>query len=71
MEAFQGPYRKITNEQIPVFPYQTVHFSQKIARHWKHGLSDYFERHGYSFHGLGGNKSNVLKQAELEIWDLM
>ena len=63
---FKGPvYRKITNEESPGFPYQTVHLLTKdslVLEAWFIPL-DSSKGTVILFHGLGGNKSTVLKQA--------
>ena len=63
---FKGPvYRKITNEESPEFPYQTVHLLTKDSLSLEAWLIPVDSSKGtvILFHGLGGNKSNVLKQA--------
>ena len=63
---FKGPvYRKITNEESPEFPYQTVHLWTKDSLSLEAWLIPVDSSKGtvILFHGLGGNKSNVLKQA--------
>ena len=63
---FKGPvYRKITNEESPVFPYQTVHLLTKdsLALEAWYIPADSSKGTVILFHGLGGNKSSVLKQA--------
>ena len=63
---FKGPvYRKITNEESPVFPYQTVHLFTKdsLALEAWYIPVDSSKGTVILFHGLGGNKSSVLKQA--------
>ena len=66
METFQGPvYRKITNEESPEFPYQTVDLLTKDSLSLEAWYIPVDSSKGtvILFHGLGGNKSNVLKQA--------
>ena len=63
---FKGPiYRKITNEESPEFPYQTVHLFTKDSLALEAWYIPVDSSRGtvILFHGLGGNKSNVLKQA--------
>ncbi len=63
---FKGPaYRKITNEESPGFPYQTVHLFTKDSLSLEAWYVHVDSSKGtvILFHGLGGNKSNVLKQA--------
>jgi alpha-beta hydrolase superfamily lysophospholipase len=63
---FKGPaYRKITNEESPEFPYQTVHLLTKDSLSLEAWFIPIDSSKGtvILFHGLGGNKSNVLKQA--------
>jgi alpha-beta hydrolase superfamily lysophospholipase len=66
LRLFKGPvYRKITNEESPEFPYQTVHLLTKDSLSLEAWLIpvDLSKGTVILFHGLGGNKSNVLKQA--------
>ena len=66
LRLFKGPvYRKITNEESPEFPYQTVHLLTKDSLSLEAWLIPVDSSKGtvILFHGLGGNKSNVLKQA--------
>jgi len=63
---FTGPvYRKITNEGFPAFPYQTVHLLTKDSLSLEAWYVPIDSSKGtvILFHGLGGNKSSVLKQA--------
>ena len=63
---FKGPvYRKITNEESPEFPCQTVRLWTKDSLSLEAWLIPVDSSKGtvILFHGLGGNKSNVLKQA--------
>jgi len=63
---FKGPiYRKITIEQSPELPYQTVHLLTKDSLSLEAWYVPVDSSKGtvILFHGLGGNKSNVLKQA--------
>ena len=63
---FKGPvYRKITNEESPAFPYQTAHLFTKdslLLEAWYIPV-DSAKGTVILVHGLGGNKSSVLKQA--------
>jgi len=63
---FKGPvYRKITNEVPPGVAYQTIHLVTKdslLLEAWYIPM-DSSKGTVILFHGLGGNKSNVLKQA--------
>ena len=66
LRLFKGPvYRKITNEESPEFPYQTVHLLTKDSLSLEAWYIPVDSSKGtvILFHGLGGNKSNVLKQA--------
>lgn len=63
---FKGPtYRKITIEDSPELPYQTVHLVTKDSLSLEAWYIPVDSSKGtvILFHGLGGNKSNVLKQA--------
>lgn len=63
---FKGPtYRKITSEQFPEYPYQTVRLFTKDSLSLEAWYIPVDSSRGtvILFHGLGGNKSNVLKQA--------
>ena len=63
---FKGPtYRKITIEDSPELPYQTVHLVTKDSLSLEAWYIPVDSSRGtvILFHGLGGNKSNVLKQA--------
>jgi pimeloyl-ACP methyl ester carboxylesterase len=65
-KLFKGPvYRKITNEETPEFPYQTFHLLTKDRLSLEAWYIPVDSSKGtvILFHGLGGNKSNVLKQA--------
>jgi len=63
---FKGPtYRKITIEDPPGVPYQTVHFFTKDSLSLEAWYIPVDSSKGtvILIHGLGGNKSNVVKQA--------
>src|SRR5690348_13740145 len=63
---FKGPtYRKITNEEYPELPYQTVHLFTKDSLSLEAWYIPVDSSRGtvILFHGLGGNKSNILKEA--------
>jgi pimeloyl-ACP methyl ester carboxylesterase len=63
---FKGPiYRKITNEDPPGVPCQTVHLITKDSLSLEAWYIPVDSSKGtvILIHGLGGNKSNVLKQA--------
>ncbi len=63
---FKGPvYRKITNEELPAVPYQTVHLVTKDSLSLEAWYIPIDSSKGtvILIHALGGNKSNVLKQA--------
>ncbi len=63
---FKGPtYRKITNEESPEFPYQTIQLLTKDGLSLEAWYIPVDSSKGtvILFHGLGGNKSNILKQA--------
>ena len=65
-KLFKGPaYRKITIELPPEFPYQTVHLLTKgnLSLEGWYIPVDSSKGTVILFHGLGGNKSTVLKQA--------
>ena len=65
-KLFKGPvYRKITSEESPEFPYQTVHLLTKDGLSLEAWYIQVDSSKGtvILFHGLGGNKSDVLKQA--------
>jgi pimeloyl-ACP methyl ester carboxylesterase len=69
---FKGPtYRKITTEEAPGVPYQTVYLPTKdrlLLEAWYIPV-DSSKGTVILIHGLGGNKSNVLKQAhEFRYW---
>src|SRR5262245_46938932 len=65
-KLFKGPvYRKITNEDPPAVFYQTVNLLTKdslLLEAWYIPI-DSSKGTVILVHGLGGNKSNVLKQA--------
>ncbi|HEY7161608.1 MAG TPA: hypothetical protein VH815_10130, partial [Acidobacteriota bacterium] len=63
---FKGPvYRKITNEELPEFPYQTVQLvtNDSLSLEAWYIPVDSSKGTVILIHGLGGNKSSVLKQA--------
>jgi alpha-beta hydrolase superfamily lysophospholipase len=63
---FKGPiYRKITTEEVPEVPYQTVHLLTRDSLSLEAWYIPRDSSKGTVIlvHGLGGNKSNVLKQA--------
>lgn len=63
---FKGPvYRKITNEEPPAVPYQTINIftNDSLALEAWYVPVDSSKGTVILIHGLGGNKSNVLKQA--------
>jgi len=65
-KLFRGPtYRKITSEERPEFPYQTVRLFTKDSLSLEGWYIPVDSSKGtvILFHGLGGNKSSLLKQA--------
>ena len=63
---FKGPtYRKITIEESPGLPYQTLHLFTKdsLALEAWYIPVDSSKGTVILFHGLGGNKSSILKEA--------
>lgn len=64
---FKGPvYRKITNEDYPVVPCETVYLFTKDSLRLEAWYMPVDSARGtvILIHGLGGNKSNMLKQAD-------